>query len=147
MGKVLLATLTSVMVSLQALAQSPQGKPREAGHRLPANEYALKTNSVISTAYVQVTLLISNEKGAPLVVPTLEGARRSAPTKPRCWRPRHAQQASPLEARRVDHASLPSLSHRHEAAQRNPAEKPGKGAHRGIGLARRKVDRFSWNGI
>jgi len=73
MGKVLLATLTSVMVSLQALAQSPQAKPREAGHRLPANEYALKTNSVISTAYVQVTLLISNEKGAPLVVPTLEG--------------------------------------------------------------------------
>jgi hypothetical protein len=72
MGKVLLATLTFVMVSLQALAQSPQGKPRQAGHRLPANEYALKTNNVISTAYVQVSLLIANEKGAPLVVPTFE---------------------------------------------------------------------------
>jgi hypothetical protein len=73
MGKVLLATLISVMVSLQASAQSPQSKPRQAGHRLPANEYALKTNNVISTAYVQVTLLIANKNGVPLVVPTFEG--------------------------------------------------------------------------
>jgi hypothetical protein len=73
MGKVFLTTLMSVMVSLQALAQSPQGKPRQAGHRLPANEYGLKTNNVISTAYVQVSLLIVNKSGVPLVVPTFEG--------------------------------------------------------------------------